>query len=468
MKAITLTLTLVISSCLTFGVGNAYAGDMKNIFDYYAKGSPGTVDTASMRHWTGASFSARTALNEPNLIQLPTISMGGSCKGMDFHASGFGLVTKDELVQMARGIAQGAPGYFFNMAIGAVCSSCLQNINEFMRKLEKFNDIAKNSCERFWDMATNIGASDKEKINAQAEGKGKLLDTWTGAMNSWADGLDEYFPATEPGRGLGGATTANAQAVLNENVVYERIKNAFTSRYTLVAEAGTLSTPELAMSLFGTLIVRVQDGSTEAIDMDEKNPAQNLNPYNLMFGSPTPVHFWKCDGAVSDDANKCLYPAEVPDPEFSGLYEKFHVILVGDIDDGTGGIIGKIRRRENLSEAELEFVKAFRIPYVKIASEVRGKMVEDLGKRFALMLASEHVNRIYNETAYAMRLSLRLQHKNNTVDFKEKVLGYLDDGKLSLEIMNAEVEKKIREIDDTLQTLDSINRLTKVTEYGAR
>jgi conjugative transfer pilus assembly protein TraH len=464
MKPISPAIILIISSCLTFNVGNAFAGDMKDIFDYYAKGSPGTFDTDSMRHWTGASFSGRNALNEPNLFQMPTISMGGSCKGIDFHASGFGLVTKDEIVQMARGIAQGAPGYFFNMAIGAVCSSCLQNINEFMRKLEQFNQLTKGSCERFWDKVTSSGTSDKEKVNAQAEAAGGLLDNLTGHLNSWGDKLDQAYLAVAPGRSLGNNTLASTQAVLNENVVYERIKASFTSRYTLAAGAGGLSTPELAMSLFGTLIITAKEDATEEVNMLPYNPAANLSPYNLMFGSPNPISFYKCDAPVTDDATECLSITSVEDASLTGLYDKFRVQLIGE--DGNGGIIGKIRRRENLTVEELEFVKAFRLPYVKIATDLKGRMVEDMGKRFAYMLASEHINKLYNETSYTLRLALRKEHTKNTVDFRENINGYLDDAVISLEQMNEQVETKLNEIDKTIQTLNAANQLARITGNG--
>lgn len=466
MKAFFALLIVFISACLTFGVTKANGADMKDIFDYYAKGSAGTFDTNGMRHWSGPSFTGRNALNEPTLFQLPNISMGGSCKGIDFHASGFGLVTKDEIVQMARGIAQGAPGYFFNLAIGAVCSSCLQGINEFMAKLEKFNDITKGSCERFWDMASSPFATDKEKVNANAESKGNLEDTITGTLTSWGDTLDQWYNPSEPGKALGNATTASVEKVLNENVVYERIKESFTNRYTLNADAGALSTPELVMSLFGTYIVSAIPNATEDVKMDGLNPAKNLTPYSLVFGSTEKVHFWRCDGSVSDNNNKCLQPVEQQDTDFEGLYIKFHKVLIGDIDVGNGGIITKIYQRQNLTTTELEFVKAFSIPYIKIAKLKSNRQRMDFARYFALALAQEHVNKIFLESSNTLKIALRKEHKGKTVDFTQKIHGYIAEAETALEQMNISVEKKKDEITKSFALYSSVESLQSKNSLG--
>lgn len=456
-------------------IGGVSANEMKKVFDYYAQGSPGTYSTENMKHWTGASFSGRNALNEPDLYQLPTISMGGSCKGLDFHASGFGLVTKDEIVQMARGIAQGAPGYFFNMAIGAVCSSCLQNINEFMRKLEQFNQLTRNSCENFWNAATNSNGQPFDRAVANSDAKGKLLDNATGFLKGWGDQLDEYYPSSDPGRGFRGTSLENAKAVLNDNVVYSRIKNAFKDGYITNKFPGTdITIPELAMSLYGTVITQVKDGVTDEIIIDTMGPSGNLTPLKLLTlpkDSAEKMTFWQCDPetGVPVEDRECLNMHAVEDIEFMGVEVVFRHMLLGDGTDI--GILRKIQNRENLTPAQVDFIEAFRLPYLRIAASAKGEQLTQLGEMFAIQMGSKFIKDLYQETETVLRRALRVQPKGgdkDKVDYKAEVEKYMEESKAALKLMDDDVEKRLSEISTTVQVLHALKELNKLEATGGR
>lgn len=441
----------------------ASANEMKKVFDYYAQGTPGTYSSERMKHWMGASFSGRNALNEPDLIQAPTINMSGSCKGLDFHASGFGLVTKDEIVQMARGIAQGAPGYFFNMAIGAVCSSCLQNINEFMRKLEQFNQLTKNSCEKFWDKASDLAGLPTERVRANAASKGKLKDEKDGVLSTWGASLDEYFAKAEAGLSVDGLSNSNAEAVLNENVVFGRIKDVFqTTVITNMFPDSDISTPEMAMSLFGTIITVVKPDETQDVVLDKRFKATNLNPHNLVFKSEAAggnVHFYKCDDRDEPAAmQQCLNPVSVEDDDFVGLYALFLVKLNGE--GANQGIIDKIAHRQNIDAQELEFIKAFEMPYIKIAQLESSALRKQMGERFAYVLARNFVNDLYRETSNVVTKAFRAQSQNTTpVDYSKEIKEFVSESNLELDKLNETISIKIDEIDKTLTTVAAIKSL---------
>lgn len=450
--------------------GNSQANELRKVFDYYAQGSPGTYSTSGMKHWQGASFSGRNALSEPTLYQLPTVNLGGSCKGIDFHAGGFGLVTKDELVQMARGIAQGAPGYFFNMAIGAVCSSCLQNINEFMRKLEKYNELAKNSCENFWNTVTNTNGEPFDRARANAEHSAKLLDQATGTMNQWADDLAKYYNATEAGKSVAGASTGSAQKVLNENVVYRRIRSSFDGNYHVQTLPGAdITTAELAMSLFGTVITRVIPDTTDKIEHATKPSSKGLEPLSLMFGPKTgeDIYFYKCvPEAVNDELKECLDLEEKADADFKGLVEKFKTLLVGTT--AAPGIITKIHRRENLDPTtEVPFITAFQMPYLKIAANKSERVREQLGERFALMIAQKIVHDIYNETSAVLWRALkapRTSDDNLTVDYRKDIKEGMERAERDVKAMDERVRIELDAIDKTLVSNLAAAQLAQLDE----
>ena len=447
------------------------ANEMKKVFDYYAQGTPGTYDTSRMKHWMGASFSGRNALREPDLIQAPTISMGGSCKGLDFHASGFGLVTKDEIVQMARGIAQGAPGYFFNMAIGAVCSSCLQNINEFMRKLEQFNQLTKNSCEKFWDKASDMAGLPVDRAGANATGKGGLLDEKMGFLKSWGDKLDEYLADDVPGKCAGGISCSSADEILTENVVYGRIRDVFeTSVVTTMFPTSNITTAELAMSLYGTIITQPKKDRPNEIVLNKLPPSANVNPHYLVFKPPSgdTVKFYKCDvvPAVPAKDQKCLEPTAEEDKAFVGLYEFFLEKLNGTAT--VPGIFTKINAKQNVSATELEFIKAFEMPYLKIAGIDSPALREQMGKRFAYMLAQQFVNDLYRETSLVVLKAFRAETPNTgPVNYKADALVFVEEAEKGLKKMNDEIKTKLEEIDKTLASVSAIEILQNA-RYGAR
>lgn len=454
----------------TWFTGVSHANELRKVFDYYAQGSPGTYQTQDMKYWQGASFSGRNALTEPTLYQLPTVNLGGSCKGIDFHAGGFGLVTKDELVQMARGIAQGAPGYFFNMAIGAVCSSCLQNINEFMRKLEQYNQLAKNSCENFWNKVTNTNGEPFDRAGANAEYNAKLLDQATGFMNQWADDLAKNYPASEIGRSAGGASNSNTEKVINENVVYRRIRSAFDGNYHVKTLPGAdITTAELAMSLFGTVITKAIPDTTDKLEHATKPSSKGLEPLSLMFGPKTgeDVHFYKCAPETGNAADfQCLDLIETADTDFKGLVDKFRTLLVGTSSEP--GIITKIHRRENLDpKTEIPFVTAFQMPYLKIAANKSERVREQLGERFALMIAQKIVHDIYNETSAVLWRALkapRVSGDNLTVDYRKDIKEGMERAERDVKAMDEMVRIKLDAIDKTLLSILSAAQLSQLEE----
>lgn len=453
----------------TWFTGVSHANELRKVFDYYAQGSPGTYQTQDMKYWQGASFSGRNALTEPTLYQLPTVNLGGSCKGIDFHAGGFGLVTKDELVQMARGIAQGAPGYFFNMAIGAVCSSCLQNINEFMRKLEQYNQLAKNSCENFWNKVTNTNGEPFDRAGANAEYNAKLLDQATGFMNQWADDLAKSYPASEIGRSAGGASNSNTEKVINENVVYRRIRSAFDGNYHVNTLPGAdITTSELAMSLFGTVITKAIPDTTDKVLHVTKSSSKGLDPLSLVFGPKTgdSISFYKCAPETAPDEQKeCLDLLEEADADFKGLFNKFQTMLVGT--STAPGIINKINKRENLNAPELQFVTAYQMPYLKVAANRASNVREQLGKRFSLMIAQKIVHDIYNETSAVLWRALnapRSGDDNLSVDYREKIKEGMVKAEKDLKAMDERVQRELRAIDDTILSNLSSAQLAKLDE----
>ncbi|GAB0976625.1 hypothetical protein BT08F35_45580 [Escherichia coli] len=109
---------------------------MRNIFNgMMTTTSPASFETATRTGVVGGSFSYRTTNVNTNLVSMsfPKASVG--CNGIDVFLGSFSMINGDQLVQVARGIAQGAAIYAFNVAVSAICAATINDIqNEVVNK----------------------------------------------------------------------------------------------------------------------------------------------------------------------------------------------------------------------------------------------------------------------------------------------------------------------------------------------
>ncbi|NHW17303.1 conjugal transfer protein TraH, partial [Escherichia coli] len=86
----------------------------------------------------------------------------------------------DQLVQVARGIAQGAAIYAFNVAVSAICADCAATINDIQNKLQALNKFAKDSCNATYSFLTENVGPPSQFANAVSSGPASMLGTLNG------------------------------------------------------------------------------------------------------------------------------------------------------------------------------------------------------------------------------------------------------------------------------------------------
>lgn len=129
----------------------------------------------------GAQFRVKQIHQAPISFSPPRLSAG--CGGIDFYAGAFSTINSDQLVQMGRAIAQGVPGYAFNLAMTSVCPSCTSVMDALQSKLDQFNELTANGCEAAGDFLSNTFKSEAQfvgdAINIGAlEGYAKTSAGW--------------------------------------------------------------------------------------------------------------------------------------------------------------------------------------------------------------------------------------------------------------------------------------------------
>lgn len=282
MRSINLS-SVALTAVLSFS-SVAIADDLRldNLFDSYSSGGSGSISTRGGTVFTGGSFTAR--FNQPNIQVMswepPSASAG--CGGLDMTAGSFGFMSKDEIVQVGRAVAQGAAAYFFNMAIGSICPTCQEQIESIQNKIQRLNTFAKNACQNTQSFLANKFESEeaaKSSADKEAGEQGNFISTGLGYVDS----------------GMGWILNDESKSSFGDSVNTEASKG--NSVFDLVNELGPVSigdfdyfsdiasgsTPKrkltnFLMTLAGVSITRYEPTS-ESVEVEDKSRGLDLHQF---------------------------------------------------------------------------------------------------------------------------------------------------------------------------------------------
>lgn len=299
---------------------NAKASSLRDTFDYYKSHPAGQYNTQDMQGWVGPAFQARNNLPSAKFVTFQPPSITSGCGGIDFFAGSFSLITKDELVQMARGIAAGAPGYFFNLAIDSVCPTCGANMKELSRKLEQFNKYGTDSCNQFWDWATDDGKAVKDRLTSEDNSIIRASDAIAGFIPDFGAGMSDKSDVR---------STEGVDRVENN-------ATAFAIDGKINVPTGVLTDihpTDLFINYFGTLTVDDDAGTTKL------NPTERTLSWEKLLRNPTVgdnvIKLNKCADLTADP--KCLEMIQI-DYVFKGLVPSYDEALTYVSTDSCTGI----------------------------------------------------------------------------------------------------------------------------------
>lgn len=417
MNMKTRLIALSVSACLV-SMPTSAGIDMKDIFGEYATSgsSGGAYDTSQGRYFYGGSFTARTKLVNADFVKFSPPSIKQGCSGIDIFSGSFGLISGDELVQVARGVAQGTASYFFNLAISSICSSCAQTMQTISKKVEEFNRWGKNSCENTM-AALERSTSLNSKVANLAKSKGALLDTQAGKINTWIES-NINIPAP-PGTCADGLSCDSAKKVIEGNVIYNNIKSTYSTVTLSAGNLNTLKVQELIMSLFGTVIISTDStgcpakraAGEECVAIEIIEPTLTVDELINGKSDGAQASFIKCDTETA-----CLNPTVVDEPLFVGLSEYYQSLLLG-----SDGIFRKINSKRNLDSAQVQLISSYQFPYVKSAISFKGAAISDLGKYYANSIASGQVEGMMDEFLRLVSISRWATNDGKGGSYKEQL-----------------------------------------------
>lgn len=475
---------VMLSAGLIFSVG-AISSD---IFDNYSSSSGGTYTASNgNKYYYGGSFNARINRNPIDLagFQPPSISAG--CGGIDMFAGSFSIISRDEIVQAMRGIAQGAPSYFFQLALGSVCKDCENLMAQIQNKLSELNQWGKMTCEQASNAlinATNIDPRNAGKLLGM--GKGANKEAADGTSPSMMDKIAELDLSPNSVEGfklrpetLAEFTTANwiADAMAEVNMIDIPIVNLMAGSTDLTRRK--IMAVELLSSLAGVgFMTKIES----AIDCEATQPGgcvkveiirQILDFETLFRGSdgPSQHSIYQCGTNPTSGATSLAQCADLTSVQIDSDSADYSRLFgfTKSIDDRIRQILNSFKTKTNLIGDNLDFAQIANWNFLNIALiknddekeavtrivkfSIEEAILDDLYKDLVYLInASEQIASRDGDSAFPYVESAETSRRNleeNYKIFKEEIENNKKDYVANMLITSQiEAAKKAKELSD--------------------
>ncbi len=314
----------------------------------------------------GGSVVARNRVMNASLWSIVPPSVSAGCGGIDMFAGSFSFISGAQFQQLMRSIAANAPGYAFEVALEAMCPSCMQTMESLQRKLQELSSGMVNSCQLAKgfvnDVADAFDVAHKDKTSLIADTQGWVSDTFQSRTTT--TGNDSVGMTvthmTDEQRGA---------ADLQGNLVWQALKRRGAAGWFASGDDDLL---EAIMSITGSVIVgsptQAPDGKGQSYPT-KPLPGNLMKVADLLWGSRSNdatgtgavdsnhvVLRYRCDARGE---NQCLAPTPISDTALIGLVQYTKKVLVGDPQNGgSGGLIDKFRYgTEPVTAAEMAFMQ---------------------------------------------------------------------------------------------------------------
>ncbi len=351
-------------------------GELNRMFGSLSNATPpGVWETQRRGVISGGSLTTRNKIMQENLVSFTPPRFEAGCGGIDLFGGSFSFVNADQFVQLLRSIAANASGYAFQIALDAMCPSCMQNLETLQKKVMEFNRHFANSCQLAQGIVND---------SLSAFGKKGLTDASMMATLNGASDVFGSWTATDgrsPRQKAQSVNPAEVQQRLDGNLVWRALtKNGAGAWFA----AGDQAFLEAAMSTTGTIVVSTAGGEEKVDDYPS-----TISIKDLVRGGQVAV--WAC-GPTADE-NGCLaLTKRVVD--LRGLKQMVEETLLGS--STSPGLIAKYARNTGaLTAEELAFLTSLpegigaMIRNLAIRNEGTAKtFVLEAGEYIALEMAS--------------------------------------------------------------------------------
>lgn len=266
----------------------------------------------------------------------------GDCD-MDLWTGGFGFISSDKFVQMARRIGTSSAAYFFSLALKQVAPQIMNQMESLQEMANKINQHNIDSCEAAKYFVNSSLDVIRSSANKSCQVKGTSADS-----NDYGRSITAREQCNKPTEAQRLANEAaddpklKSQTIVNKNIAWDAITNNPTLN-SLDKE-----TKYFLMSLTGTVVVYQPDGANAPVEMVYLSKLDSDTSY-LMDGlsKENKVKLYACK---NDELNKCL---QVEEREIVLNTQK---TIYGQVYKILKSIEQKVKDDKALTAAEKDFI----------------------------------------------------------------------------------------------------------------
>jgi len=335
----------------------------------------------SMGALTGGSAIVRNRIVNENILGFIPPHISAGCGGIDMFGGSFSFINAKQLTNLFRSIASNASGYFFQLAMQAMCPTCTNLISAMQKKIQQLNQLANNSCQ------TAKALVDQAVLSTVPDMSSKFLDLHAmrkaAAQDQAANGVafsdifDAFSPPTKKNTN---ATIAKADPsfLLKKgyigNIAWDILQHANVKAWMAFGDTDVLFT---MMSLTGTVVVSPPNktitgaGGTADKTSDIKKYTAKIDLNTFVNGRQhATVKMWSC--ALSTDP-QCTQPFLKTNSAFVPMVKRIKDILLGV--GGNAGLVEKFRHPklgEKLTAKEKALTELMSLPMVKVIRSFGG------------------------------------------------------------------------------------------------
>jgi len=250
-------------------------------------------------------------------IQLPSVRSG--CGGIDIYGGAFSYISKEELINLAKGIMQNASSYAFELALESLSPAVHEQMAKLRDLVQKVNAMNINSCETGQLLSGSLWA----EVDGNTQSVCKTVGTMTGRF---ADALSARYGCGTEGKTT--ATLAAADGALKDQVPVD-VNYAWKAIQKNQLLKSNPKLGELFMTLSGTIITRAAANDNEGPQHQVITPRAFTPDMVAAFVEGGSLKVLHCN-----ETEKCLAPTLVDTtiPASEAFYARVSTILQGISD----------------------------------------------------------------------------------------------------------------------------------------
>ncbi len=312
--------TLLAAGVLAGSLARAdVLSEMQRFWDGAAVNTTGPTafEGQASGHWTLGNLYLRAPVQSERIATVSLPSFRAGCGGIDAFAGAFSFVDSDQLVALARGIAQNATGFAFELALETISPVIAETMSKLRALANWVNNQSINSCEMAQSL---VGAAWSRNDRASAA---------ICAAIGTSQGIFSDYAAARHGCGAGGRRNSTLAAATGEleDVVPVNVNYAWRAVLESTFLASDRELGEFALAIAGSVIVTapVADASAATPEVRVLEPLaldRQVTEVLMEGGGDLPVY-------ACDTADACLNPVlgSLTIPEGQGFRARVSELL---------------------------------------------------------------------------------------------------------------------------------------------